>query len=601
LHYEKKINQYTLIISMSPERPRGHFPEGDDSRRKFSTKDSEGLPEARNRNSALILIEAGDAEKVVENLDEFDGIDSEVAIELINAGTSIAEKVAENLDEFSRLNTEVALALINAGFATKVGYGIKSFEKLNAEVALGLIEVGLARRVGWNMNKFDGLNSPVAAGLIKKGHAIEVVQEMHRFHNLNVEVATLLMEGEEGSQRSVVDNIDSFEDLDVSFADLLMEKGYVWDVARNIDRFEGLERSKVEGYFDQEDEIDQFAFVLYAPGEVSLPYSLVKEKVRKMSEEYGVARIAKRILVEHGGAEALSDKDNESIIQVVEKEAEGKEADKYQREVDGEIKDIYGEAVQFYVDNLIHSLVPSQDDVKRAYHEIQVDVPVRDRVLLNDIHNRGEAFSSRLEMFFKQHLVYACFGEIQKNLESHGPKNVMDREEYTSLKETIEEIERIGFDEFIATASESETKEFLFLCMLIFAEKGWDDVFGGENWGLIAQTALWGWNGFLDREVFIDRVFDLQHNSGTIFDKRKERVKVQRGPLKSFLDFKLTAQGVSDWEEKIQEDSNISDDLRAQLLSRLETAKRLAKYKDQIITTSDDQAKRASEQHEIPE
>jgi len=112
---------------------------------------------------------------------------------------------------------------------------------------------------------------------------------------------------------------------------------------------------------------------------------------------------------------------------------------------------------------------------------------------------------------------------------------------------------------------------------------------------------LWGWNGFLDREVFIDRVFDLQHNSGTIFDKRKERVKVQRGPLKSFLDFKLTAQGVSDWEEKIQEDSNISDDLRAQLLSRLETAKRLAKYKDQIITTSDDQAKRASEQHEIPE
>ncbi len=47
----------------------------------------------------------------------------------------------------------------------------------------------------------------------------------------------------------------------------------------------------------------------------------------------------------------------------------------------------------------------------------------------------------------------------------------------------------------------------------------WADAYGGERWRVIAQTAIDFLSGSLGYEVFVDRVFDLQHNTGSVFGK----------------------------------------------------------------------------------
>lgn len=52
-----------------------------------------------------------------------------------------------------------------------------------------------------------------------------------------------------------------------------------------------------------------------------------------------------------------------------------------------------------------------------------------------------------------------------------------------------------------------------------FNEAKWDGSFGGKNWGKVAWTLLQYETGKIPAAVFIDMAFDLQHNTGCIFNK----------------------------------------------------------------------------------
>ncbi len=53
----------------------------------------------------------------------------------------------------------------------------------------------------------------------------------------------------------------------------------------------------------------------------------------------------------------------------------------------------------------------------------------------------------------------------------------------------------------------------------VFSSKGWSSGYGGRRWARICKTLLDYLTGKLSRVVFIDRVFDLRHNGGELFDK----------------------------------------------------------------------------------
>lgn len=65
----------------------------------------------------------------------------------------------------------------------------------------------------------------------------------------------------------------------------------------------------------------------------------------------------------------------------------------------------------------------------------------------------------------------------------------------------------------------SQHSAFLSLAASIFAGGGWGDMYGGEAWADIARAASNFLSGHWPHTVFADHVFDLEHNSGTVFGK----------------------------------------------------------------------------------
>ena len=53
----------------------------------------------------------------------------------------------------------------------------------------------------------------------------------------------------------------------------------------------------------------------------------------------------------------------------------------------------------------------------------------------------------------------------------------------------------------------------------VFGKLKWESGYGGKKWADIADTAYMRLSGAIDRVLFIDRAFDIQHHGGHIFDK----------------------------------------------------------------------------------
>lgn len=56
-------------------------------------------------------------------------------------------------------------------------------------------------------------------------------------------------------------------------------------------------------------------------------------------------------------------------------------------------------------------------------------------------------------------------------------------------------------------------------CVHLFGDGSWDSGYGGDAWHTIAQTLSMRLQGSLDARTFVDRVFSLQHNGGSLLDK----------------------------------------------------------------------------------
>ena len=84
------------------------------------------------------LLDAGNGELVVRNLDKFTGLDTSVAHKLIDAGSGWL--VVRNLDKFTGLDTNVAHKLIDAGYELQVLQCAHVFGESTSEIVLGCID-----------------------------------------------------------------------------------------------------------------------------------------------------------------------------------------------------------------------------------------------------------------------------------------------------------------------------------------------------------------------------------------------------------------------------------------------------------------------------
>jgi hypothetical protein len=107
-------------------------------------------------------------------------------------------------------------------------------------------------------------------------------------------------------------------------------------------------------------------------------------------------------------------------------------------------------------------------------------------------------------------------------------------------------------------ASNSTPKKFVELASLLFENKyiRWEGSYGGKNWKAIAD----GWlrlanaQSIGDQIVAIDHIYDLQHNTGSVFDKIKNYYKKTSG----FWDLDWLAEAL-DYKAKIKSPYEIWD------------------------------------------
>jgi hypothetical protein len=76
-----------------------------------------------------------------------------------------------------------------------------------------------------------------------------------------------------------------------------------------------------------------------------------------------------------------------------------------------------------------------------------------------------------------------------------------------------------AWDYWLAMADVIDRKTLIADAVEVFAADGWSSAYGGEAWRVCAQTLLDRETGKLDPRTFVDRVFSLQHNGGSLLNK----------------------------------------------------------------------------------
>ncbi len=79
----------------------------------------------------------------------------------------------------------------------------------------------------------------------------------------------------------------------------------------------------------------------------------------------------------------------------------------------------------------------------------------------------------------------------------------------------------------------------------IFRTFHWDSCYGGERWAVIAETGLWFLKEKISHTVFVDRVFDLEHNGGRVFNKH-QMMRAHNAEVEDLLNIKKRARTASE-------------------------------------------------------
>ena len=113
-------------------------------------------------------------------------------------------------------------------------------------------------------------------------------------------------------------------------------------------------------------------------------------------------------------------------------------------------------------------------------------------------------------------------------LRGHGYQSMDDQ--LRKIRTEFDENDRRGYlDSYksVLQAWKGNIPSFVKFAQNAFTQLKWNGGYGGEAWGNIASTwlKLYNVNNYKDKTVWIDRIFDLQHNTDTVFNKIKAYAK----------------------------------------------------------------------------
>ncbi len=509
------------------------------------------------------------------------------------AATGFGEVVIAHLDKVPGIDHEKIARYLIKNAQPEVLF--KHFEKIQIKDWNKLLELAVRTGNGWDvfaqLHRFESYDKDALLDVLLAKNELSLAAEyIHYFEaKRHQEVAMVLLE--RGHVSEFQSNINKFKDL-INWRELIDKNiktvlNIAWQVPVEIisqldekdqQRFKlRLERGVSEKMFllkyDEllpyiESGLVDLELPGYSKEQLQRHIDQVMENLQKKGLEYLAAQVAE--CAEASGLEVNHAELNK--LRQAEREEEARRENREAREVDLGNHEVADEMTRFYVYQLISSHLPAK---RLNYEAWGIKLPHRDRVALNDITRQAEPFNEELYKWMKDYGVFAVVSEL-----SH-QADVFPRQEWLELPQMevpewdIAVKDRANVDVFLKYATKQEIGEFLHQASLVFRKRGWYTSFGGEPWAKIAEVVAEAWQEKYPEEVVCDRIFDLEHNSGMIFDKRPDRIRAENSELQKILDFKFKAKGdVDEWLEEIPK-MEISDQTTRHLTNSLKTFKRL--------------------------
>lgn len=205
------------------------------------------------------LIELG--EDVSDILDKFEGVkSSKLANDIILHDSEYgAFNVIQNITKFSNLSLELAFTLVEAGYADDVVENLDNFKGVkSSKLAHACINAGEAFSVSQNLDKFSDLDVSVAESLAESGE--DIINSLDNFNGLKSTNLVLKIINSESTEDvyDVFHNLDKFSELSFEVYEILTGQNFSReDIVRNIDSFDENAKRRIVGQSAKEEENDE--------------------------------------------------------------------------------------------------------------------------------------------------------------------------------------------------------------------------------------------------------------------------------------------------------------------------------------------------------
>lgn len=157
----------------------------------------------------------------------------------------------------------------------------------------------------------------------------------------------------------------------------------------------------------------------------------------------------------------------------------------------------------------------------------------------------------QLAEVFVCYLMLAVAGELRHTTAQHVHLDARQRQAWSLLKKHYsvadESATRLASQNYVRDRMHSQNADkhmmFFHLAAVVFAKNWTASGMGGKPWAAIAQAGADFLDGKMSHTIFVDLVFDLEHNTGSVFDKH-EMIVCNTDLLEQQLDARRDASSI---------------------------------------------------------
>ncbi len=472
--------------------------------KKFKYGDLKDIPAQHHKVIANKLIDAGKSLAVLENLSLFKGLDH----------AAIADKIIE----------------ARQGFAVVVH--LSSFEGLDhADIIDMLIKSGQGYVVAENLSSFEGLDhADIANKLIEGGYIDEVIENLFSFYKLTNDIAGKLIKAGYSYSVAIYLSHFIFDHVDHDFGDIICQE--TCRVKNSISALFTVENynhiiklAHMAQKLQQEKLLEKIKKLLGDREEV---LRRIQKQLKK--KNYGTAKeiIGIAVVCGYDEDELCSglDIEKERLDTRATEEYEMRESGELQREIYQDMN-IEEEMIQFYIYRNISSDMVRLEERFQAnsgnpfqYDPFEREFPFKEKVVYFDIQTAMQRNTRRLFDSIRKYIVVAVASEMKHQFDHVVTKNTM----YHAVDLPCSSDARHA----LTYMSEEQIRHYLGRTQIQFDQFTWDEEYGGKAWSAITAIAQDMWSTreytYQEMETLLDRMFQIQHNTGMVFDKDKEHI-----------------------------------------------------------------------------